>query len=172
MRTILRAAFAIALTAAPAAGVALAASPVDRASTEAALSELERDPATKESVADAAKQARLALDRATRMKAAGDDVHARLAEALAHDWAVVAQEQARATAAEQKAAIAHAAAGDAGAQTHRARAMLEQRLAENGRLTAEVAAAEARADAGPRDSGSKTDPSAPPGAAPRKAGSK
>ena len=143
-----------------------------RATTEASLTELQRDPASNLATADAVQQARAALERATRMRAAGDEVHGRLAEALAHDWAVVAAEQARTLAEEKKAAILHASAADAGAQTKHARAMLEQRVAENGRLVAEIASAEAKADAGTQSLSVKTDPGNPPGASPKKAGDK
>ncbi len=120
-------------------GVALAAQD-DRASTEATLSALEKDPATKDITADAVKKSRDALERATRMRASGDDTHARLAEGIAHDWAEVGKELARAADLEKKAAQAHLSAQDAGAQTDRERAMLEQRVAENGRLVIEIAA--------------------------------
>lgn len=126
-------------------GVSLAATPGDRASTEATLAELEKDPASKDVTADAVKKSRDALERATRMRASGDDTHARLAEGIAHDWAEVGKELARATDLEKKAREAHFAAQDASAQTDRERAMLEQRVAENGRLVTEIAALDAGA---------------------------
>ncbi len=122
----------------PLLGIAFAASPNDRATTEAALAELEKDPTTKDTTADAVKKSRDALERATRMRAAGDDSHARLAEGIAHDWAEVGKELARACQVEKKAAETHLAAQDASAQTDRERAMLEQRVAENGRLVSEI----------------------------------
>jgi len=120
-------------------GVALATQD-DRASTEATLAALEKDPAAKDITADAVKKSRDALERATRMRAAGDDSHARLAEGIAHDWAEVGKELARAADLEKRATQAHLFAADASAQTDRERAMLEQRVAENGRLVIEIAA--------------------------------
>jgi hypothetical protein len=125
-------------------GVALAA-PGDRSSTEATLADLEKDPATKELTADAVKKSRAALERATRMRASGDDTHARLAEGVAHDWAEVGKELARAADLEKKATSAHFDSQDASVQMDRERAMLEQRVAENGRLVTELALVDAGA---------------------------
>ncbi len=133
-----------------AGGVVLAApGSDDRGSAESAIAELERNPHTKELCADPIAKSRFALERAHRMRIAGDDKHARLAEGLAFEWARVAQELARADAVETRAADARTIAADAGAQVERERAMLEQQLAENGRLQAELAKAETR-DGGTR----------------------
>jgi hypothetical protein len=121
----------------------------DRASAESTIAELEKNPHTKELCADPIAKSRFALERAHRMRVAGDDRHARLAEGLAVEWALVAQELARADAVETRAADARTVAADAGAQVERERAMLEQQLAENGRLQAELAKTEAR-DGGTR----------------------
>ncbi len=101
---------------------------------------LEKDPAAKDITADAVKKSRDALERATRMRASGDDTHARLAEGIAHDWAEVGKELARAADLEKRATQAHLSAQDASAQTDRERAMLEQRVAENGLLVIEIGA--------------------------------
>ena len=137
------------LAVAAASAVALAASSDDRAATEGAIASLEKDPHTKTLCADPIAQARAALERARRMRVAGDDKHARLAEGLALEWAMVAQDLARADAAETRSAAARAAASDAGAHVERERALLEQQLAENGRLGAELA----KIDGAPRDAG-------------------
>jgi len=122
----------------------LAAAGDDRSATESAIAELERNPHTKELCADALSRSRLALERARRMRSAGDDRHARLAEGLAREWVRVAQELAHADELESKAAAAGVLTSDAGAQVERERATLEQRLAENGRLQAELAKAESQ----------------------------
>ncbi len=119
-------------------GLALAAGD-DRASAESAIADLEKDPHTKELCADPIEKSRTALERAHRMRVAGDDKHARLAEGLALEWANVAKELARADAIETRAAATRTTAADAGAGVERERATLEQQLAENGRLQAELA---------------------------------
>jgi transposase-like protein len=126
------------------AALVLAAAGDDRSVTEAAITELESNPHTKVLCADAIASSRLALERGRRMRGAGDDRHARLAEGLAREWVRVAQELARADEVESKAAAARVVSNDAGAEVERERATLEQRLAENGRLQAELAKAESR----------------------------
>jgi len=126
-----------------ASAIALAAGTDDRAEAEGTLTQLESDAHTKALCADPIAKSRTALERAHRMRVAGDDKHARLAEGLALEWANVAKELARADAAETRAAAARSAANDAGASVERERALLEQQLAENGRLGAELAKIEA-----------------------------
>jgi hypothetical protein len=125
--------------------VGLAATPSrdERSLAEAGIVELESQPHTKELCADAIAKARFALERAHRMRVAGDDRHARTTEGLAYWWVRVAQELARADEIETRAAAARTLALDAGAHVERERATLEQQLAENGRLQAELAKAEA-----------------------------
>lgn len=120
----------------------------DRASAEATLASVEKDPAVTDVTADAVKKSRDALERGRRMRAAGDEKHAKLADALGLEWALVAQELARTAQAERHTRDVSAAAADAGARADRERTLLEQRLAENGRLSAEAARLEA--DAGAR----------------------
>jgi hypothetical protein len=135
----------------------------DRSAAESAIADLEKDPKTKALTADAVKQARAALERARRMRDAGDDRHAHLAEGLALEWARVGQTLVRATEAEDKAKVARQAALDAGARVDRERAMVEQQLAENGRLQGELASLQGSKDggaskpaSGPRDAGKGT----------------
>ncbi len=141
---------------------AIAAGNDDRTAAEQTIAELEKDAHTKALCADPIAKARAALERAHRMRVAGDDKHARLAEGLALEWTNVGRELARADAAESRAAAARASASDAGAQVERERATLEQQLAENGRLQAELAKASTRdggalpiAPTAPRDGGAK-----------------
>ncbi len=142
-------ALGLVLAVAAASALALAASSDDRAAAEGAIASLEKDPHTKTLCAEPIAQTRAALERAHRMRVAGDDKHARLAEGLALEWAMVAQDLARADEAETRAATARAAATDAGARVERERALLEQQLAENGRLGAELA----KIEGAPRDGG-------------------
>ncbi len=116
----------------------------DRTATESAIATLEGDAHTKELCADPIAKAKLSLERGHRMRVAGDDRHARMVEGLALEWARVGLELARADALESKAAAARVLAGDAGAHVERERTTLEQHLAENGRLSADLAKAEAK----------------------------
>jgi len=123
----------------------------DRAAAETTLASVEKDAAslgTADVIADAVKKSRDALERGRRMRAAGDEKHAKLADGLALEWALVAQELARTAQAERHTRDVSAAAADAGSRADRERTLLEQRLAENGRLSAEAARLEA--DAGAR----------------------
>jgi hypothetical protein len=102
----------------------------------AMLDGLERDPAQKAVTVDMVKRAREAMERAAKMRAAGDETHARQADLLARAWAEAAEDLARAADAEAKAAAARRGALDAGAQADRERALLEEGIARNGRLRA------------------------------------
>jgi len=88
---------------------------------------------------DAVTRAHDALERATRMRNAGDEGHARVAEGLALEWAAAAQDRARTTAAETKARDAELSLVDANARVERERSLLEEAIARRGRLTAELA---------------------------------
>ena len=88
---------------------------------------------------DAITRSRDALERATRMRNAGDEAHARLADGLALEWAATARDRARTTAVETKAREAEVATVDATARVERERALLEEAIARSGRLKAELA---------------------------------
>lgn len=118
-----------------AATFALAA-PDERRTTEAILADAERDDAHKNVTQDLTKRSRAAMERAKRMREAGDEAHARLADALAREWAEAAQDLARAVDAEAKATVARTGALDAGARAEHERAMLEEGIARSGRLRA------------------------------------
>jgi hypothetical protein len=110
----------------------------DRASAEAILAPLERDTTHASVTADAVKQARFALERATRFRDANDEPRARLAEGLGLRWAEVARDLVRAADAEQAASDTRFAANDAGARAERERGLLEEAIARQGRLHAEL----------------------------------
>lgn len=132
------------------AGVVLASGD-DRAAAEAILVQVEKDPDTKDVTADPVRRSREALERGRRMRAAGDEKHAKLADGLALEWARVAQDLQKTVQTERRTRDLAAKSADAGTQVDRERTQLEQRLAENGRLAAEAARLD---DAGaPRDAG-------------------
>jgi hypothetical protein len=110
----------------------------DRASTAALLDELDRDTAHKQDIAEMVKRARVSMERATRLRSAGDEGHARLADGLAREQAETARDLARAIDAERAADDARRGAIDAGAAGDRERALLEEGIARNGRLRAEI----------------------------------
>ena len=121
------------------AGLAVHSAADDRASADQAIAEIEKDPHQKELAADPIAKAKAAEERAKRMRVAGDEAHAKLADGLALEWTRVARELVRADALETRAQNARTLASDAGAHVERERALLEQQLAENGRLQAELA---------------------------------
>jgi hypothetical protein len=128
----------IALAAVVGLGIAATAYGDDRATAEAILAPLEHDAAHKAVTADAVKLARDSLERATRMRDANDEPRARLAESLGRQWSQVARDLARASDAEQAATQARLAADDAGARADRERSLLEEAIARQGRLRAEL----------------------------------
>jgi hypothetical protein len=108
----------------------------EQRTTGAILDGLEREPAKRAVTVDQVKRAKDAMERAARMRSAGDETHARQADLLAREWAEAGEDLARAAEAEAKAAAARRGAIDAGAQADRERALLEEGIARNGRLRA------------------------------------
>ena len=90
-------------------------------------------------VVDPVGQARAALERATRMRTTGDEVHARAADELALEWAKTAADLVKATEIEAAAAAAlRQRSVDAQAHLERTRAAVEEGIARVGRLQAEL----------------------------------
>ncbi len=124
-----------------AAGAVAAAADDDRSTAEALLRETEASPkaaVAKELIA----RSRAALERATRLRSAGDEAHARLADRAARTWAEAARDVTRAAVVEESAAAARRAAADAGTIADRERALLEEAIAQSGRLRAQIEALE------------------------------
>jgi hypothetical protein len=76
------------------------------------------------------------------MRSAGDESHARIADSVARTWAEAARDVVRAVEVEERAAVARRAATDAGAQAERERALLEEAIAQSGRVRAQLDALE------------------------------
>ena len=169
---------ALTLTGALAIGVvAAAAGSDDRAAAEAVLREVEASP-KKDVAAEMTTRSRGALDRAAKLRAAGDEAHARLADGLAKTWAETARDVVRAVDVEEKAQTSRRAATDAGVLADRERALLEEGIAQSGRVRAQLeavereskeqpartsAAANADTDGGsPRPKAPKAAPTSPP----------
>jgi hypothetical protein len=110
----------------------------DRGTATTLLNELANDAAHKDATAGIVQRGRDALERATRMRAAGDEAHAQLADGLAREEAEAGRDLVRALDAERMADDARRAATDAGTVGERERALLEEGIARNGRLRAEI----------------------------------
>jgi hypothetical protein len=119
------------------AGTAAFADPSGEAS--AILDGLASDAKHKAATAAIVQRGKDALERATRMRAAGDEAHAKLADGLALELAETGRDLVRAIDVETTADETRRAATDAGVMGERERALLEEGIARNGRLKAEIA---------------------------------
>jgi hypothetical protein len=108
----------------------------------ALVGQLEHDTAHAAVTGEAVTNAKAALERATRLRTAGDEVHAKAADGLALEWAQVARDLAKAADAEATAADLRRKAVEAQAQLERERAQVEEGIAHVGRLQAELSEAE------------------------------
>ena len=113
----------------------------DRASAEALLKEVEASP-RKDVGGELVARSRAALDRGARLRSSGDEAHAKLADALARTWAETARDVTRAAVVEESAASARRSATDAGVVADRERALLEEAIAQSGRLRAQLESVE------------------------------
>ena len=113
----------------------------DRATAEALLKEVDASP-RKDVAEGLTTRARAALDRAAKLRASGDETHAKLADGVARSWAEAARDVARAATVEESSANTRRAANDAGALADRERALLEEAIAQSGRLRAQLDAVE------------------------------
>lgn len=136
-----RALFVLGTVATLAFGAVALAAGDDRTTTEALLKEIEGSP-RKDVAEPHVARSRAALDRAAKLRASGDETHAKLADGVARSWAEAARDVARAAAAEESAANDRRAANDAGVLADRERALLEESIAQSGRLRAQLEAAE------------------------------
>jgi hypothetical protein len=119
-------------------GAAAAAAGDDRSAAESLLREVEASP-KKDVATDLVARSRSALERAARFRTAGDESHARLADTVARTWAEAARDLVRAAAVEESASQARRGATDAGVVAERERALLEEAIAQSGRLRAQMA---------------------------------
>lgn len=134
-----------ATAAASAVGLALvwtAAAPAqgtdDHAAATAVVQQFEKDPAHASLTAVPITNAKDAMERATRLRAVGDEAHAKAADGLAREWADMARDSARAADAEGAASDARRKAEDVKARVERSRALVEEGIARIGRMRAEL----------------------------------
>jgi colicin import membrane protein len=125
-----------------AAGSATAQTADDHAAAEALVQQLEHDTAHTVVTADAVASAKGALERAIRLRAAGDEAHAKAADGLALEWAQTGRDLAKAADAEATAAELRRKAVDAQALLERTRAQVEEGIAHVGRLRTQLQEAE------------------------------
>lgn len=124
------------------AGGAAAQGADNHAAATALVGQLEHDTAHAGVTAGAVESAKAALERATRLRAAGDEPHARAADGLAMEWAQTARDFAKAADAETTAADLRRKAVDAQDQLERTKALVEEGIIRVGRLQAELQEAE------------------------------
>ena len=111
----MRRSFALALAGLAAAGIALvAAAPAvagadDRAVAEQMVRDLGAGGDAGALTDEPLVRAKAALERATRLRQAGDEPHARLADGVAREWAEMARDLVRTSESEERAAGKHCA---------------------------------------------------------------
>jgi hypothetical protein len=126
------------------AQAALAQSADEHGAADALVRQLDLDTAHHVVMADTLGRAKNALERATRLRAAGDEAHAKAADGLALEWAQTARDLVKAADAEGAAGELRRKALDAQAQLERSRGLVEEAIASIGRLRAELDQAEGK----------------------------
>jgi hypothetical protein len=124
------------------AGVASAQSADEHAAATTIVAELEHDTAHAAVTTQAVTNAKAALERATRLRSAGDETHAKAADGLALEWAQSGRDLAKAADAEATATELRHKAVEAQAQLERTRTLVEEGITRIGRLQAQLADAE------------------------------
>jgi len=129
----------VVLVASPLLAARAARAQDDGATAAAIVAQLERpDRPDARLTAGPLARAKEAIDRAARLRRAGDEAHAKAADGLAREWAETARDLARAADAEAKAADLRRKAVAADAQLERTRALVAEGVARVGRLRAEL----------------------------------
>lgn len=111
-------------------------------SAQAILKALDTNTPEAKATQETRARAKAALERALRFRDSHDEGRARIAEVLALRLAELARDQARALHAEDVTANLLRSAQDAGAEVERDRALVEESLAQGGRLRAQLEALE------------------------------
>jgi hypothetical protein len=132
------AAVAIAACAVAATVPGQAQTPDDHAAAGLLVQKLEADTAHGSIISVALAHAKEAIERATRLRGAGDEAHAKAADGLAREWAETARDLARAADAEESAAALRRRGVEAQAHLEHTRALVEEGIARIGRLRAEL----------------------------------
>jgi hypothetical protein len=126
-----------------------ASPPGDGATAQGILHELdaraEKDAETARVVAEPVKSAKRALERARGARTSGDELHARMLDGLALEWAESARDLDRAATAERASVTTSKQANEVETRAKQARALLEETQARRGRTAAELERVEADA---------------------------
>ena len=126
-----------------------ASPPGDGATAQGIVRDLEAkagaDAETARVVAEPVKSAKRALERAHGARASGDELHARMLDGLALEWAESARDLDRAAAAERASVATSKQANVVETAAKQARALLEETQARRGRTAAELERVEAEA---------------------------
>lgn len=120
-----------------AVGAVAAAGNDDRGVAETALKEVAASP-KKDAASELVARSKAALDRGAQLRTKGDEKHALLADGVARTWAEAARDAVKAATVEEAAAKARNDATDAGLVADRERALLEEAVAQSGRLRAQL----------------------------------
>ena len=124
----------IAVAAVASAGAALAEGrSKDRAATESKLRSISAAARHRRVTAEPVARARRALRRAEDVRAAGDQHHGLMLEALALEWAEAAEALTRAAEIERQAVLMERKLSRAETKAIRAKALVEETLARRGR---------------------------------------
>jgi hypothetical protein len=124
-----------------ACGLVLDASRVARADSDEALVPMAPDAGAAPVSSDALNHAKEAAERSTRLRGAGDEVHAKVGDGLADEWGEAARDIELAVSAERMAAERRREAMRAQAQLQRTRTLVEEGIARLGRIRAELGTA-------------------------------
>lgn len=153
---------AVGIVAALARTEAADAQPSDEhAAASALVATLAQDKAHAAVLADVLAKAKDALERATRMRTAGDEAHAKAADGLAYEWAETGRDLVKAADSEAAASELRRKAIETQAQLDRQRALVEEGVASVGRLRAELDQAHANPTARPAVEVHEGDPKPP-----------
>ena len=109
-----------------------------RSATKNKLDAVEQSQAHRRLARDPVRRAENALRRGEEARAAGDDYHGQMLEALALEWASVAEALTRAADMERKVAKLQRRAAEAETKSIRAKALLEETAARRGRARAKL----------------------------------
>lgn len=109
-----------------------------RAATEGKLNAIQQNQPHRRLARDPIRRAQDALRRGEEARAAGDEHHGQMLEALALEWAGMAEALVRAAEMEAKVAELQRQAAEAETKSIRAKALLEETAARRGRARAKL----------------------------------
>jgi hypothetical protein len=128
-----------------------------RAAAEGKLGAIQQSQPHRQLARDPVRRAQDALRRGEEARAAGDDHHGQMLEALALEWASMAEALVRAADMEARVAKLQRQAAEAETKSIRAKALLEETAARRGRARAKLEQLEvqSQAKAGGKSAGGK-----------------